>query len=137
MSASSGRPASGLDFKFALWTFLYLAGIYALSSIPEPPAREAHAWLMLISNVAHAPVFAGLALLVLKTLSGPNGIPNRYVMAFAVTALVSALDEWHQAFVPGRTVSAADLALDLAGSACALLIVRARQATLGSRCEAE
>jgi VanZ family protein len=116
---------------------VYLTGIYALSSIPEPPGRQAHAWLMLISNVAHAPVFAGLALLVLKTLSGPNGTPNRYVMAFVVTVLVSGLDEWHQAFVPGRTVSAGDLTLDLAGSACALLIARARHAALGSRCEAE
>ena len=134
---SSRRSIQGVNVRFALWTLLYLGGIYALSSIPEPPVREEHAWLMLLSNLAHAPVFAGLAVLVLKALSGTHGAHYRYVTAFLVTAACGALDEWHQSFVPGRMVSAGDFALDLAGAACALLIMRARHFSVRTGCEAE
>jgi VanZ family protein len=123
--------------RFAIWTFLYLAAIYWLSSLPDQPVRSDHAWLLLLSNLAHAPVFAGLAVLVLKTLSGSHRTPSRYLAAFAVTAVCAGLDEWHQSFVPGRTVSAGDLALDLIGSACALVVVRARQFPVSAGCEAE
>jgi VanZ family protein len=125
------------NFRFAIWTALYLVGLYGLSSLPDQPVRNEHAWLMLLSNLAHAPIFAGLAVLVFKTLSGHHGTPGRYVTAFAVTAAFGVIDEWHQSFVPGRTVSAGDLALDFAGGACALLIIRARQFPVRTGCEAE
>ena len=137
MTPGLGRPSSGVNLQFAGWTLLYLAGLYGLSSLPDQPVRHAHAWVEVLSNLAHAPVFAGLAVLVLKTLSGRHGVPNRYVAAFAVTVVCGVLDEAHQSFVPGRTVSAGDLALDLAGSACALLIVRARRFSVGAGCEAK
>ena len=126
MSAWSGRPTPGVNVRFALWTLLYLGGIYALSSIPEPPARDAHAWLMLVSNLAHAPVFAGLAVLVLKALSGTHGAHYRYVTAFLVTAACGALDEWHQSHVPGRVCSIADFLADACGAAAAVAFLRAR-----------
>ena len=37
-------------------------------------------------------------------------------LAFALTVLYRVLDELHQAFVPGRTASEADLGLDAAGA---------------------
>lgn len=137
MTTDSGRPTTGFNLRFALWTLAYVAGLYWLSSLPDQPVRHEHTWLMLVSNLAHAPVFAVLAVLVLKTLSGEHGAPSRYVIAFVVTAAIGVLDEWHQSFVPGRMVSAGDLALDLGGSACALLLVRARHFSIHARCEAK
>src|SRR2546422_4092936 len=42
--------------------------------------------------------------------------------AFAISLAWAALDEWHQSFLPSRTSSALDVALDGAGAALALVV---------------
>src|SRR2546426_6783361 len=42
--------------------------------------------------------------------------------AFAISLAWAALDEWHQSFLPSRTSSAMDVALDGAGAALALVV---------------
>ena len=93
--------------------------------------------VLLLSNLSHAPVFAGLAYCMLKTLGGRNASREHYAAAFVVTTLVAVFDEWHQSFVPGRTSSATDLLLDCAGIATMLIGVRLRHLSVRRECEAK
>ena len=137
MSVRRSARSSGVSLRYGLWTLLYLAVLYWLSSIPDQAIRREHWWVLLLSNLAHAPIFSGLAVLILKTLGGREASFSRYGWTFILAAMCAGLDEWHQSFVPGRTVSLGDFSLDLAGSACALLVLRTRQLSLRARCEAD
>lgn len=89
--------------------------------------------------VAHLGLYAGLALLLHWALAGGAGRHAHapaWVLAalvFALTVLYGVLDELHQAFVPDRTASEADLVLDavgaLIGVALALLAPRLLKAS--------
>ncbi len=77
------------------------------------------------SNVAHLVLYGGLATLLVWALSAANGRPQaplwaRATVAFALTVLYGVSDELHQAFVPGRTATEADIAFDAAGAALGL-----------------
>lgn len=76
-----------------------------------------------LDKVAHAAVFGLLALaldLALR-LSAP-GLPlyKRHLLVIAAASLYGASDEWHQAFVPGRTCEVGDWIADTLGAALAL-----------------
>jgi len=45
------------------------------------------------------------------------------LLALVCTAAVAGLDEWHQSFSPGRTASAADVALDESGGFLAQAVI--------------
>jgi UDP-N-acetylmuramyl pentapeptide phosphotransferase/UDP-N-acetylglucosamine-1-phosphate transferase len=70
----------------------------------------------------HLSVYALLAALLWWALRGA-GI--RYPAAWALVAAVlyGAADEFHQSFVPGRTMTVNDLLVDLIGAGLALLII--------------
>ena len=96
---------------------MWMGGIFYLSQQTAPlgaTASESE------SIVAHLSLYAGLALLIQWALTG--GAVRRSLVfgwapiAFALTVLYGVSDEAHQAFVPGRTPSLADIALDVAGS---------------------
>lgn len=94
---------------------LYAIAIFVVSSIsrpPEPPGpvTDKHVHLLL---------YAGLSGLMLRALAGGDwtGVTARRCGAAALLAvLYGASDEWHQAFVPGRSADLLDLAADAAGA---------------------
>lgn len=47
--------------------------------------------------------------------------PKRAAAAMAVCAVLAALDEFHQTFIPGRSGQVGDVVVDLMGAACFLL----------------
>ena len=49
------------------------------------------------------------------------------VTSIALALVVASLDEWFQSFVPSRTASLSDVAIDTVGAALAQLIIRAAQ----------
>ena len=111
--------------------------MFWLSSLPDLAVRQAHPAILLLSNLAHVPMFAALAYCVVNALAGSGRVSReQYVTAFAIAAMLAALDEWHQSFVPGRNVSMGDLLLDVAGILVALFMVRVRAASIGERCSA-
>lgn len=113
-----------LDPRYSLITLVYVGTIHWLSSVPDLFASESDP-LKLVMNLGHAPLFAGLAFCMVKSLSRVGGgWWERYALAFTVTAACAALDEWHQTFVPGRQASIVDFLLDLAGIGGLLLILR-------------
>jgi VanZ family protein len=114
-----------IDLRYGLLAVAYLLGIYWLSSIPDLSVRAQDPLILLVMNLGHAPLFAGLAFCVLKSVSRLGEVwwvP--YMLAFAVSGACGALDEWHQSFVPGRYCSMGDFLVDLVAVAGMLLILR-------------
>jgi VanZ family protein len=108
----------------ALWG----AFVWWLSSGPPPevPLRWRFAYVF---NLAHAPLFAVLALLVALALPRDPGANRWPVLTRAAQGLVLVLvvayalvDEWHQASTPERTATLRDVATDFAGAAAALVV---------------
>ena len=115
----------GIDRRYALLTAAYLMVIYWMSSLPDLSGPRQDPLTLFLMNLGHLPLFAFLALCVLKTLkaAGTSWWP-RYALAFAASAASGALDEWHQSFVPGRCSSVGDFLVDVLGIGVMLLLLR-------------
>ena len=113
-----------------LWMLL----IFALSAIPEMPGDPGlpHAgseWIdHLLRNAAHMAEYAVLAGLVWRAARLRVPPSPGYLGPAAWSLLYAASDELHQAFVPGRTCSLQDWALDAAGAGLGLVLLVARRA---------
>ena len=71
-------------------------------------------------KLAHASLFAVLAACI-GLASGLRG-GRMILFAFSSALLIGVLDEWHQAFLPGRQAGWDDLAADAAGSLSGALL---------------
>ena len=103
-----------------LWAAM-IFGLSAMSSLPPPPGG-------LTDKHAHFVTYGVLAALVVWGLTDRAPARTTWAAAAAAVALAAlygASDEWHQSFVPGREVSALDLAADTAGAAIAAVGLRA------------
>jgi VanZ family protein len=109
----------------ALWlpVAVYMAAIFLLSSLQNPPAPPG------VSDVnLHALVYFGLMLIVVRALA--RGTWSRVtvgvlLMAWAITVAYGASDEWHQMYVPSRHAELRDLAADAIGALGAAIGVKA------------
>jgi VanZ family protein len=110
---------------YGLLTLAYMAGLFYLSSLPESSTGPNTPGWRLLSNGAHVPLFAGLALcLALTFRRWPLG--GRSLAVLVIGAAYAVLDEWHQSLIPDRSASLTDVGLDLIGllivvSACHLM----------------
>ena len=138
MTASPGRLSALLRRAGALalrvpraggaaLALAWMAGIAWLSSLPAsglPPAPLG----AFTSNLAHAFLFGMLAFWAALALPRSGGWPRLgaggAALVLAWVALYGALDEWHQAWSPGRSPSAFDLVTDVVGAASVLWIAR-------------
>lgn len=66
--------------------------------------------------------FVMMGLLLLALRSFPRKRFSKAVIAFGLCAILAALDELHQYFVPGRSCELRDVAVDLTGGAVCLLL---------------
>jgi len=102
-----------------LWVWgpavLLMAGIFWLSGQPDLPARPGG-----ISDVsAHAIVYAGLVVLMLRALSNgrwSGATPRSVASAIALTVLFGVSDEYHQSFVAGRFSEIRDVIANAVGA---------------------
>jgi VanZ family protein len=105
--------------------------IWVLSSRKAPQPVGASRWWELFSNLAHAPLFGILALLLAAfLLREPDGgwpRPRRARIALVLAAVLAyaLLDEWHQQRTPGRDASPLDVVTDMVGASLVLWIVHA------------
>jgi len=77
-----------------------------------------------VRKLAHVTEYAVLALLVARALDRPARTRDAVAAgAFAFCAVHASLDEWHQAFVPSRVGSVADVLLDAFGGALGLVLL--------------
>ncbi|WP_422445626.1 VanZ family protein [Thermoanaerobacterium sp. DL9XJH110] len=81
---------------------------------------------VIIRKYAHLMVFGILALLFRRAI---NPARHAYFLAWGFTRLYALSDEWHQAFVPGRSASIRDVILDSAGALMFLAIHYFRKQT--------
>ena len=93
--------------------------------LPDASA-ETLDWLhSLIRKLAHLTEYFVFSFLLLRAIRGKHrGWRIRWaVVALAIAAGYSALDEFHQSFVPSRTASPWDSLLDTSGAAVAQVLV--------------
>ncbi len=110
-----------------------LAAQYALSSRPRLP--QVGPEFPGADKLQHAVWFLLLGLLAWRAarLGEGWGRGRSAATILLAAALWGISDEWHQSFVPGRSVEAADVAADVTGTAVALLVAEPRLRRAGAR----
>lgn len=84
-------------------------------------------WHHLMRKAGHVIGYAMLGLLLLRALwmtfaHRPKWLRLLPVFAWLGTALVAAIDEWHQSYIPSRTGTSWDVLLDSAAGLAALAL---------------
>jgi hypothetical protein len=116
--------------RWWILALLYMAGLFALSSVPDDPRKPGIATYFprpSIQNALHVPAYAGLSYLMWRGLRGPGppggaetaetfGRRNAALLAAALAALYGVTDEVHQMFVVGRTPSVTDALANALGA---------------------
>jgi VanZ family protein len=94
---------------------------------PWATAAQLEALHWLTRRLAHLSEYAILAALWLRAFVRGRGLTprNAGLLALAISAAWAILDELHQSFVPSRSASVADVALDTTGALIALTIAHA------------
>ena len=115
-------------------TFLYRWGpalvfllvIFSFSSIPSDEMPNFGLVDFIIKKGGHALGYGLLALTYLRGLrgehSGQSKIKQTMLIAWALSVLYSATDEFHQSFVPGRHPAVTDVMIDSVGAVVALIL---------------
>ncbi len=103
--------------------------VVALSIAPGlgRPDDTLFSWLVLntatpIQKALHIVVYAVLAVLWMWTLHSVESRATRAILAFAATAGMGAVLEWHQTRVPGRYGTIADVILNVIGVIVGLVL---------------
>lgn len=114
------RRALGLWIPPALW----MALIFWLSSIPGLKSDFSFDWTL--RKCAHAAEYAVLAGLLARAFNGTwtLGPAASWLLPAAAALAYAASDEFHQTFVPKRSGSVLDVAIDAAGIAAFFLAAR-------------
>src|SRR5262245_8857594 len=138
LSARAARCALVIPSKIHVsLPLLLMAVCYWFSSLPGTPLPDDFAlyrllnWLSpTVQNMLHVPAYAALTLAWRWALRAWLRTPAaRMRGACAIAFAWGLLDEWHQAFVPGRFASLTDVALNATGVALGIWLA----AWIGSR----
>ncbi len=151
------RPAGGPGGEIALAWLCVAAWIAVIQSFASPsfssgetsrfldpllrwlfPAADAD-WIaaarFAVRKAGHLIEYAILALFALRALylSFERPLAQLAAASLLLVLVVAAVDEWRQALAKDRTGSLADVALDLAGAASALVIAGVARRHSGAR----
>jgi VanZ family protein len=92
-------------------------GSLLTSLFPGVTAETLAQWHLLMRKLGHWTEYFILAVLVLRALTRSN-LSWRFIGTAVFVFLFALSDEWHQAFVPSRSASFADVLLDTFGGIC-------------------
>ncbi len=111
-----------------LWPLLLMAVIFFLSA--QPDLSTGLGLLDVVARkIGHAAIYAALCASWWRVgLDARLSLPHAVALALLVSIAYAVSDEWHQSFVPGRSGSGLDVAIDAAGAGAAALL-RLRAAT--------
>lgn len=111
----SVRIRLGVALLAAYWLLLFIATHTAGSRLPLP--------LNLWDKAQHFVAYAGLALLASVVLGQSRWSPKiRYLTVLFLAVGYGALDEWLQAFIPGRNPDLLDFFADVLGATCGIAV---------------
>lgn len=131
-NAVDAPPTAAAGLKFADWAppLMWMAGLFVLSTslfsasntskiiepllrwiFPTAPFASISLMHAIIRKLAH---FTNYAILFWLLIRGP--LKGRPYLALGCCITYALLDEGHQIFVPGRTASLYDVALDSSGA---------------------
>lgn len=125
------RSRSGRWLPLLLW----MAAIYVLSDQPKSGIPSFGVWDWLVKKGSHFLAYGVLSGLAWRVF-GERKRPLRrrtavvrvqckpYLLAFLLTVLYAASDEFHQTFIPGRNGTLVDVLIDSLGGLTALFILR-------------
>ncbi len=91
----------------------FIFWLSAQSSLPTPPG------LLGWDKLQHSLAYMVMGLLLIRASRGSRMM---WVQTLVIGTLYGASDEWHQSFVPGRTMSGHDWLADIIGLLTALAI---------------
>ena len=120
MSTPAGDAGKSLGLLYKLIALLEPGHVRHLHADDWDPANY------LVRKLAHLLEYAVLALLTFRALQFGSAALKRFSLwgAWAFCVLYACSDEWHQAFVPGRTSALRDAGFDAFGAALALFATR-------------
>ncbi|RMF04443.1 MAG: VanZ family protein [Bacteroidetes bacterium] len=104
-------------------TILWMILIFIVSSIPSLKVTNNSVLQNLINNLGHFTEYAVLTLLTRRSLKLQGTQDHLSFRSFSFSFLYALSDEFHQHFVPGRTMDPHDLLFDALGSLIALLFL--------------
>lgn len=84
-----------------------------------------------IDKVVHGVMYGVLGVLAGDALRGEGA--GAFIAAGMLIALMAVGDEWHQAWIPGRSAETLDWVADVAGATLGLTLSRAAQARRETR----
>lgn len=97
----------------------YMLVLLFVSSLPGREVARLGLSMFLL-NLAHVPLFAGLAWVTVSAFVGPAR--TRVVLTAVICLAFAVMDEWYQASVPGRIAALGDVAADAAGIALGIAL---------------
>ncbi len=95
---------------------LYMAGLFALSSVPDDKSGTGMVEYFPppgVQNALHVPAYAGLSFVIWRGLRGQR---HAALLAAALATAYGVTDEIHQMFVTGRTASVTDALANALGA---------------------
>lgn len=101
---------------------LWMALIYYGSAQPTLPSLSDSLLDSLLKYGAHFVEYAVLAVLWYRAIYSRFSHPMIQPLAFIIVIAYALSDEFHQSFVPGRSATWQDVAVDVIGGASALLV---------------
>lgn len=112
-------------FRYQFPAILWAVFIFVASSIP---AHKLPKFALMISDkVIHASIFCVLGLLVYRALEPRVKADffswRRLMLAVAAVVIYGFIDEFHQSFVPGRSVDIRDASADAVGGVVAGIVL--------------
>ena len=108
-----------LSIRYLIISILYMGWLFFLSSLPGSATGPNTPFWRFLSNAAHIPLFGGLGICLAMMLEDWAWLP-RALGTLGIGLVYSVFDEFHQSFVPGRTMSVSDMGLDFIGLAGSL-----------------
>jgi len=100
--------------------------LWFLPTLSEAQVAAIHFLLRKLGHFAEYAVLAFLARRALITMSRAYLRQHWFQLALLLVVIYGLLDEFHQSFVPSRTASVYDSAVDIAGGLTVLLLFKLR-----------